>query len=99
AAYDALVAKYNAAKKPLSMVKEIKARCLELVKADDALVAALDGQSKLDQHTADLAGTFAQKDPQWKNAQDAAAGQAQAAQTEVAKVKAARDADAKVCPK
>jgi hypothetical protein len=97
--YDALVKKYNAAKKPYSMVKEIRARCQDLVKADDALVAALDAQAKLDAHTAELAGTFAQKDPQWKNAQDAAASQAQVTQAEVTKVKSARDADAKVCPK
>jgi hypothetical protein len=98
-AYDALVAKYNAAKKPLSMVKEIKARCGDLVKADDALVAALEAQGKLDQHTADLAASFAAKNAEWKNAQDAASSQAQATTAEVGKVKAARDADAKVCPK
>lgn len=97
--YDGLVARYNAAKKPFSMVKELSARCADLVKADDALVAALEQQAKLDQHTAELAGGFAAKDPQWKNAQDAANGQAQATQAEVVKVKAARESDAKVCPK
>jgi hypothetical protein len=98
-AYDALVSKYNAAKKPASMLKEIKARCADLVKADDALVTALEAQGKLDQHTAELAGSFVAKNAQWKNAQDAAASQAQATGAEVAKVKAAREADAKVCPK
>jgi hypothetical protein len=97
--FDALIAKYNAAKKPLSMLKEIKARCADLVKADDALVAALEAQGKLDQHTADLAASFVAKNAQWKNAQDAASSQAQATTAEVEKVKAARDADAKVCPK
>ena len=97
--YDGLVAKYNAAKKPFAMVKELKARCADLVKADDALVASLERQAKLDQHTAELAGSFVAKDPQWKNAQDAASSQAQATQAEAAKVRAARESDAKVCPK
>jgi hypothetical protein len=97
--YDGLVAKYNAAKKPYKMVKEISARCADLVKADDALVAAVAAQSALDVHTAELTEGFAAKDPQWKNAAAAMRAQAQAGAGEADKMKAARDSDAKVCPK
>ncbi len=99
AGYDGLVAKYNATKKPAALVPEIKRRCAALVKADDALIAAIEAQAKIDTHTAELAATFAEKDEQWKNAQSAAQTQAQGTQAEAVKVKAARDSDAKVCPK
>lgn len=97
--YDRLVAKYIATKKPFKMVKELVAKCADLVKADDALIEALTAESKLDAHTAEFAGAFAAKDARWKNAADALAPPAKASAAELEKVKAARDSDAKVCPK
>lgn len=97
--YDDLVKTYNAKKKPFKMLKELIEKCQEIVKADDALIAAFTTGSDLDKHTAELADGWAAKNPQWKPAADAMRAQSAAGADEVKKTQAARDADAKGCPK
>lgn len=100
--YNRLVADYKAAKakQQPAILKELRARCDTLVKADDAWVAAMQAQLELDTRTFNVVTAFAQKAAaEWAPAVAATKAQVDSTTAELAKVQAIRTSDAGVCPK
>jgi hypothetical protein len=102
ASYNRLVGEYKAAKPKLqpALLKELRARCDSLVKADDAWVAAMQAQLEIDTRTFNVVTAFAQKDSAaWSPAVAATKAQVDATTADLVKVQGIRTSDAGVCPK
>jgi hypothetical protein len=102
AAYNRLVADYKAAKSKAqpAILKELRAKCDSLVKADDAWAASMQAQLEIDTRTFNVVTAFAQKDSAaWSPAVAATKAQVEATTADLAKVQGIRTSDAGVCPK
>lgn len=96
--YDGLVAKYKA--KPASVpVEDLKARCADLVKADDGWIAAVERQLDIDQKTLSLVSEFKAKDPQWAKAEAAAQTKVDETKKDLEAAKKTKTDDTSICPK
>jgi hypothetical protein len=107
-AYDGQVQAYQAAasskdsKKRKSaglMVKDLKAGCAALVKADDEYTKALDAEAAVEQQAVALAQSLKAKEPSWADAENASAAAAADTQKLSDASKALRTANEKACPK
>jgi hypothetical protein len=96
--YDGLVSKFKANPKSVT-VKELRDRCLALLRADDAWISALERQMKSEERTFAFAEKQKAKDPSWGEAVAAARGQVQATQKELEMAKQTRQQDEGACPK
>jgi len=106
--YDAQVQTYQAAanskdvkkrKAAGAMVKDLKAGCSDLVKADDGYTKALEEQAAVEQQALTLAQTLKAKDPVWTDAEKASAGALADTQKQIDAAKQLRTANDKACPK
>lgn len=96
--YDGLVAKYKA--KPASVpVEDLKAKCADLVKADEGWIAAVERQLEIDQKTLSLVSEFKAKDPQWAKAEAAAQSKVDDTKKDLEAAKKTKTDDAGICPK
>ena len=107
-AYDAQVQAYQAAasskdskkrKAAGLMVKDLKAGCAALVKADDEYTKALEGEAAVEQQALTLAQSLKAKDPSWAEAEKASSGALAETQKQVDASKQLRTANEKACPK
>ncbi len=107
-AYDAQVQAYQAAanskdakkrKAAGSMVKELKAGCAGLVKADDEYTKALEGEAAVEQQALTLAQSLKAKEPQWADAEKASSAALADTQKQIDASKQLRAANEKACPK
>ena len=96
--YDAAVKKYQATKN-FSLVKDLKAKCADLVKADDDWILAIETQAKLDRRTLQLANDLKAKDAKWSEAQVAAEKMVTGTDADVQTAQKTKAADLAVCPK
>lgn len=106
--YDGQVQAYQAAanskdgkkrKAADGMVKDLKAGCAALVKADDAYTKALEGEAAVEQQAVTLAQTLKAKDPSWADAEKASVGALSDTQKQIDASKQLRTANEKACPK
>jgi hypothetical protein len=96
--YDGLVKQYKA--KPASVkVEDLKARCADLLKADDGWVASIEKQIDIDQKTVALVSELAAKDQGWAKAQAAAQSNLDDTKKDLESAKKIRTDDAGICPK
>jgi hypothetical protein len=107
-AYDAQVQAYQAAagskdskkrKTASAMVKDLKAGCSALVKADDDYTKALQAELALEQQALALAQSLKAKDPSWADAEAASAAAIADSQKQIDASKQLRAANEKACPK
>jgi len=107
-AYDAQVQVYQTAanskdakkrKTAGAMVKDLKAGCQALVKADDDYTRALESEMGIEQQAVTLAQGLKAKDPQWAEAEKASAGAVADTQKQIDAAKQLRAANEKACPK
>lgn len=107
-AYDAQVQAYQAAanskdakkrKSASGMVKDLKAGCAALVKADDEYTRALEAEATVEQQAVTLAQTLKAKDPSWSEAEKASLGAMADTQKQIDASKQLRAANDKACPK
>jgi len=98
AIYDAKVTAYQKNPKSVS-VKELKDRCADLLAADDRLIAALEGQQKVEKEAVALLGQLQAKDGAYAEAATAAQAQEQATTAELDRAKKQREGDAGACPR
>ncbi|MCK6593154.1 MAG: hypothetical protein L6Q76_36830, partial [Polyangiaceae bacterium] len=96
--YDGLVKQYKA--KPASVsVDDLKARCADLLKADDGWTAAIEKQLEIDQQTFSLVNELASKDPGWAKAKEVAQTNVDDTKKDLELAKKTRSDDAGICPK
>lgn len=96
--YDGLVKQYKA--KPASVsVDDLKARCADLLKADDGWTAAIEKQLEIDQQTFTLVNELASKDPGWAKAKEVAQTNVDDTKKDLELAKKTRSDDAGICPK
>jgi hypothetical protein len=107
-AYDAQVQAYQAGAKSKDskkrkaadmMVKDLKAGCAALVKADDEYTKALEGEAAVEQQAVTLAQSLKAKEPSWADAEAASAAAVADTQKQIDASKQLRAANEKACPK
>jgi hypothetical protein len=107
-AYDGQVQAYQAGAKSKdskkrkaadAMVKDLKAGCASLVKADDDYTKALEGEAAIEQQALTLAQTLKAKDPAWGEAEKASAAALSDTQKQIDASKQLRAANEQACPK
>ena len=107
-AYDGQVQAYQAAanskdskkkKSAGAMVKDLKAGCAALVKADDEYTKALEAEAAVEQQAVTLAQSLKAKEPSWADAETASAGAVADTQKQIEASKQLRTANEKACPK
>lgn len=96
--YDDLVKQYKA--KPASVnVDDLKARCADLLKADEGWAASIEKQLEIDQQTVTLVTELASKDEGWSKAKAASQANLDATKKDLELAKKTRSDDAGICPK
>jgi hypothetical protein len=107
-AYDAQVQAYQAAaaskdskkrKAAGAMVKDLKAGCAALVKADVEYTKALEAEVAVEHQALTLAQSLKQKDPAWGEAEKASAAAVADTQKQIDASKQLTAANEKACPK
>jgi len=107
-AYDRQVQAYQAAanskdskkrKSAGAMVKDLKAGCASLVKADDEYTKALEAEAAVEQQALTLAQTLKAKDASWGEAENASAAALADTNKQIDASKQLRAANEKACPK
>lgn len=96
--YDALVKKYKENSQSVA-VDDLKARCADLLKADDGWIAGVERQLEIDEKTLTLATELKAKDPEWARVEALAQSKVEATRKDLSDVKKNREADAGICPK
>ena len=99
--YQALATSKDAKKRKTAgaMVKDLKAGCAALVKADDDYTHALEAELAVEQQAVSLAQELKVKDPAWGDAEKASTGAAAETQKQIDAAKQLRAANDKACPK
>lgn len=96
--YDDLVKKYKA--NPASVtVDDLKGRCGDLLKLDDAWIASIERQLDVDQKTLTLASELKAKDPQWERAVGVATAKVDETKKDLETAKKFKVGDEGACPK
>jgi len=104
ARYNAMVVDYKGLtksnpKKASAMVKDLTAACQELLRQDDAWIAAAETEAKMHQDTLAVVTANKAKDPSWGETEIGIQKLVSGTQALIARAREARTNDEKVCPK
>lgn len=96
--YDGLVKRYQA-KDAKVTVDELKNKCAELLKADDAWIATLERQLAVDEKTLAMVRDLKGKEAQWENVEKVVQANVDETKKDVENAKKVRKGDEAACPK